>query len=527
MLLLAAPSASAHILQYFLWLRVDRAIELTSSTVRIEYRCDLRPEALASPDPLLDLTGDGTADDEEKELFFHQAVSYMNIDLFAAHMKQPVPLTAAALELTPDRNGFRVAYSGALQPPQPTQVHDLLYVIDPAYIGANYMAESVTSPTRVLAGDGVELLRDGRESVGSLEVASGVNTVITFRRTGFEAGPAPATATQHAAQEPATTATATGTPDGAAPTVADGTNRLKDMVATGGKSPWLVFVSLMVAALLGGLHALQPGHGKTIVAAYLVGSRGRIRDAVWLGGIVTFTHTFSVIVLGVIALVASKHIVQEKLFGALGIMSGALIFALGAVLLSQRMRLLGVHAHGLHVHTHAHRHDSGGVDEQKHGQQHGHGHEHPHEEGHAHDHEHDARHAHGAADAHSHGGRAHTHEVPGKVSLRTLIALGVSGGMVPCPDAVVVLLIAVAMNRIGLGLAIIAAFSVGLAAVLIAIGILTVTARPLVERLSGGAESRLVRVYLPIGSAVLVMLLGLALMVQVLVQTGVVRVAAG
>jgi ABC-type nickel/cobalt efflux system permease component RcnA len=92
---------------------------------------------------------------------------------------------------------------------------------------------------------------------------------------------------------------------------------------------------------------------------------------------------------------------------------------------------------------------------------------------------------------------------------------------VPCPDAVVVLLIAVAMNRIGLGLAIIAAFSVGLAAVLIALGALTVTARPLVERIAGGTQSRLVRMYLPIGSAVLVMLLGLALMLQVLVQTGV------
>ena len=496
--MLVAPCASAHILQYFAWLRVDREIELTSSTIRIAYRCDLRPEALASPDPLLDLTGDGQASDEEKELFFHQAASYMNIDLFAAHMKQPVPLTAGALEMLPDRNGFRIAYTGPLQPAQPTQLHDLAYVIDPAYIGANYMAESVTSPTRVRAGEGVELLRDGRDPVASLELPSAVNTLITFGRAASAGGQTTGPARVAVSPESAAAPPRADTPMIAAPDGTGATRRLREMVATGDRSPWLVFVSLLVAALLGGLHALQPGHGKTIVAAYLVGSRGRIRDAVWLGGIVTFTHTFSVIVLGIIALVASKHIVQEKLFGALGILSGALIFALGAVLLSQSMRLLGVHTHGLHIHTHDHHHD-------------GEGHDAPH----GHDH------------AYRHGGRAHTHEAPTKVTLRTLIALGVSGGMVPCPDAVVVLLIAVAMNRIGLGLAIIAAFSVGLAAVLIAIGILTVTARPLVERLSGGAESRLVRVWLPIGSAVLVMLLGLALMVQVLAQTGVVRVGAG
>jgi ABC-type nickel/cobalt efflux system permease component RcnA len=128
---------------------------------------------------------------------------------------------------------------------------------------------------------------------------------------------------------------------------------------------------------------------------------------------------------------------------------------------------------------------------------------------------------------HSHdGGAMHSHAVPtpDNLSLKGLIALGVSGGIVPCPDAIVVLLVAVALHRILFGLAIIGSFSVGLAAVLIIIGILMVTARPLMERISGGTNSKFTQLYLPVGSAAVVMLLGLGIMGKVLIDLGIVSI---
>jgi ABC-type nickel/cobalt efflux system permease component RcnA len=105
-----------------------------------------------------------------------------------------------------------------------------------------------------------------------------------------------------------------------------------------------------------------------------------------------------------------------------------------------------------------------------------------------------------------------------------MVALGVSGGIVPCPDAIVVLLVAVALHRIALGLAIIGAFSVGLALVLILIGVLMVSARPLLEKFSGGKNSAFAQLYLPVGSAAVVMILGLGIMIKVLMDLGIVSI---
>ena len=254
----------------------------------------------------------------------------------------------------------------------------------------------------------------------------------------------------------------------------------------------VVLIALAVAVGLGAFHALEPGHGKTLVAAYLVGSRGTLKHALLLGLIVTAAHTSGVYLLGGITLYASQYIVPERLYPWLGVVSGVMITILGTVLLIQRYRSKGVgHSHDHHGHAHEHAHH------------HGYGHERDHQHG---------SHTHRHSPAHSH------HEVQNKASLRELLTLGVSGGIVPCPAALVVLLSAVSMNRVGFGLLLIVAFSAGLAAVLLGIGVLMVYARQ--SMLGLQSEGKWITRWLPITSSAFIVLFGLALTWQALQTTG-------
>lgn len=281
---------------------------------------------------------------------------------------------------------------------------------------------------------------------------------------------------------------------GTADAAAGETDALSDMLRSEELTLGLIVGALALSFFLGAAHGLEPGHGKTIVAAYLVGARGTIGNALFLGGVVTFTHTMSVILLGLVALFASQYILPEQIFPYLGTASGLLIIGLGTWLLVGHLRGRG---HG-HSHSHeAHHHDHG----------HSHDHDHSHEE-HHHDH-------HG----HSHGERDHSHEIPNKVTLGSLLTLGISGGIVPCPGALVILLLAVALHRIAFGLVLLVAFSVGLAAILIAIGILIVKARPLVDRFSG--DGRWIQ-RLPIASAVVIIVVGCAITLRTLMHSGVI-----
>lgn len=241
--------------------------------------------------------------------------------------------------------------------------------------------------------------------------------------------------------------------------------RLQQLLGASANDPLVWATALALAFFLGAVHALTPGHGKTIVAAYLVGTRGRIRDAFWLGGIVTFTHTFSVFLLGLATLYASQQIALDRIFPWLSLASGVMVAAIGGWLLWSRLR--GAHHHHHHEHTH-HSHD---------------GHTHSHTD-HHHSHEH---------------GRA------------GLFSLGVSGGLVPCPEALVVLMLSITLRKLPFGLALLLSFSLGLAAVLIAIGVAMVMAGPLLKRFTG--ENRFVEA-LPVGSAIVVTILGIGLVLQ-------------
>jgi ABC-type nickel/cobalt efflux system permease component RcnA len=256
-------------------------------------------------------------------------------------------------------------------------------------------------------------------------------------------------------------------------------NAFTDLVGTKEWGFWFLLSAALIAAGLGALHALEPGHGKTIVAAYLVGSQGTAMHACLLGLIVTASHTAGVYLLGAVTLYASRYVVPERLYPWLGVGSGLTIAGLGMYLLVQRFRAKG------HSHSHSHSH--------------AHGHHHHHDHGHH-----------------------HHHHIPKTVSYSQLLALGVTGGIIPCPAALVVLLSAVALHRIGFGLFLILAFSIGLAAVLITIGLLMVYARRFMSRMKG--EGSLTTRWLPITSAAFITCLGCAIAFRALTAAGILTI---
>jgi len=246
-------------------------------------------------------------------------------------------------------------------------------------------------------------------------------------------------------------------------------------------TPWMIATAIGIAFVLGAAHALTPGHGKTIVAAYLVGSRGTLKHAAFLGAMVTFTHTVSVFLLGLATLFLFQYVVPQKVTQVLGAISGISIILIGGWMLLKRLR--GTH----HGHSHTHDHEHSHVHHE-----HSHGHDHVHE--HVHEHH-----------EHSHGPGGHTH-MPDEISWSGLVALGASGGLVPCESALVLLLTAIALRRVGLGLLLLVSFSLGLALVLMAIGVLVIYAKNLLPASSGG--NPFFR-WMPVASAAIVMGLGI------------------
>jgi ABC-type nickel/cobalt efflux system permease component RcnA len=262
------------------------------------------------------------------------------------------------------------------------------------------------------------------------------------------------------------------------------TDRAQDGFAgalTSGNDHGLLILLLLGSAFVwGALHALSPGHGKTMVAGYLAGSRGRPKDAALLGLTVTITHTSAVFALGLITLAASAYVLPEDLYPWLGVASGAMVIAIGLWAIWTRLRrwraMRAEHDHG-HHHMHAHT-------------------------------------------GHSH---THSHAAPGApITTRSLIALGVSGGIVPCPSALVVLVAAISQHRLGLGLVLILAFSIGLAATLTAVGLAVLHGGRLIQRLR--PERRLfggrVAGVLPALSATLIVVAGSLITLRAIPQIG-------
>jgi high-affinity nickel-transport protein len=255
-------------------------------------------------------------------------------------------------------------------------------------------------------------------------------------------------------------------------------NRFTEIMIRPQMGFWFLITAAFLAAGLGALHALEPGHGKTIVAAYLVGSRGRTRHAVGLGLLVTAAHTAGVYLLGAVVLYASKYVIPERIYPWLSIFSGLVIAVLAVYLLLRAWTGAAVED----VHNEAVLHS------------HWYSRQRPVSDG-------------------------QTTRSERTVPLRQLLLLGITGGIIPCPAALVVLLSAVSLHRIGLGLFLIVAFSVGLATVLIAIGVAMVRARSLLSRWK--SDSPLIQRWLPVASATAMLIAGLAIAGSAIPATGI------
>jgi len=230
------------------------------------------------------------------------------------------------------------------------------------------------------------------------------------------------------------------------------------LVAQRHLSTLVILGSLALALFWGAAHALSPGHGKTIVTAYLVGSRGTPWHAALLGLITTATHTAGVFALGGVTILLSQWIVPDRLYPWLDLSAGLMVVGVGAAVLVGRAR-----------HAHAHHH------------------------GHAHHHHH------------------HTDR-------RGLLAVGISGGLLPCPSALVVLLAAITLHRVAFGLLLVVAFSLGLALAITAVGLVAVMAKSAFSRFDGKGRALAV---LPAVSALVIVLAGVAMVARALPKVSV------
>ncbi|MBA2570643.1 MAG: hypothetical protein H0V04_05625 [Chloroflexi bacterium] len=280
----------------------------------------------------------------------------------------------------------------------------------------------------------------------------------------------------------------------------------------------VVLLSLLLAAGLGALHALSPGHGKTVMAAYLVGSRGTVRHAIGLGLTVTVSHTFGVLALGALSLSAASFLPPERLYPILGVVSGLIVIAIGVYLVGTRIRLARQRrrAHAL-ADAAARAHAAGPANEDEQAHVHAHEHDLPHEH-HDHEEQHDRDHetADDPAGWHEHGGIRHTHLPPAGSSLswRGLFALGLSGGMVPSVSALILLLGSISLGRPEYGIILTVAFGLGMAAVLVGVGMALVYARGLLERLPDRARSARLGELLPTVTAGVVLVAGILITAQ-------------
>jgi ABC-type nickel/cobalt efflux system permease component RcnA len=229
------------------------------------------------------------------------------------------------------------------------------------------------------------------------------------------------------------------------------------LIAHGKLTPLVVLASLAAAMFWGAAHALSPGHGKSIVTAYLVGKRGTPRDAALLGAVVTLTHTVGVFALGFVTLALSQWIVPDRLYPWIDLVAGLMVVTIGANVLRSRFAHARAHHHG-HAHHHHHDHDR-------------------------------------------------------DVSRRGLLAVGISGGLLPCPSALVVLLAAISLHRLAFGLVLIVAFSLGLALSITGVGLVAVLAKKAFARRS--FDGLLVRA-LPAVSALVILVAGLVMTLHAL-----------
>jgi nickel/cobalt exporter len=408
-------------------------IEASAHEIQVRYILDLAEIPTFQQMQILDSDHNGLIGQAEKERYLADTIQALASGLILTADNHRLALIPVSQELsaTPGMGGLPTLKLSALYRAQldgrelADQGSEPVEVI---YRDENYPGRAGWKEIAAVGAPGITLIASSVPAHGSELNAYSQNELqsppqVTEARLVFAAGVASG-AGALPADRPAATIQKLGADE-----------RFTSLIQAANAQTPMILLALLVAFGLGMLHALSPGHGKAVMAAYLVGSRGNARHALVLGLTVTLSHTIGVFLLGLVTLYFSKFVVPEQLYPWLGFSSGVTIFVIGVVLLCRHWRT-GWMVEEADAHHHEHLHGNW-----------------------SHRHE------------HAHGHHHHHH---GKGSLKSLIGLGITGGMVPCPSALVVLLSAIAFRQITFGLLLILAFSAGIAATLVAIGLLMV-----------------------------------------------------
>ena len=460
-----ALSAAAHPLGNFS-INQYSGIEVSPTTIKIRQVLDMAEIPTFQAAGEIDTDKNGEFSQEELNTYAAAVTSTYLPNLHLSVGGNPVKLTAASIVATTE--------PGAGDLPILKIVWDLSGPLDPTSQPAGVTYENANYRERVGWNEIVVRPVSGISVFDSTAFSSGLSDEL--RRFPQESLTSPLNE-----RDARFTFTAGSPPEGAKPLLSrDGRqatpiekDRLAELISVPEITPAIALLGLLLAFGLGALHAMSPGHGKTVVGAYLVGSRGTPRHAAFLGLTVTITHTLGVFALGLITLFASNYILPEKLMPFLSFVSGLLVFYIGITLFKNRLfSAFGWAKSDHHDHSHA---DGGST------------------------------HAHGDL-THTHDGTTHTHAPPETITWKSLLALGISGGLLPCPSALVLMLSAISLGRVGYGLILTVVFSLGLAATLTGFGLLFLY----VGKAFGGSrlgESRLVKT-LPVFSALVIACIG-------------------
>jgi nickel/cobalt transporter (NicO) family protein len=490
-LALSPPTpADAHPLGNFTVNRYSR-LEIYSDAVRIRYILDMAEIPAFQELPEVDVNGDDDLTTSESEEYLGRK---------AQEIVENLRVTASGSEVDPAVLSSEISYPEGQGGLRTLRISLLLHAaisganVDVGYNDNNYADRIGWKEVVVRPGEGVTIS-------GSSAATEDISAELRSYPEDLLSSPLDITSASFSfapgdgAKAPEIDSNTTGmsAPD-EAPSRAGG--GFASLVDTEDMTLPVIVLSLLLALGFGAIHALEPGHGKTFVAAYFVGVKGTVRQALALGLIVATTHTIGVLAIGFVTLFGSQYILPEKLYPYLSLASGLMILALGVRLIARAGGWRALRRFVATVRRNAHDHDD-----------HEHGHDHQ-----------------------------HSHEVaPGAPPWKSLLALGLADGLTPSPSALVVLLAAVSLDRIGLGVLLIVAFSVGLALVLTLVSLALLYARsflhwlgarrraseldPSAGWISGAGSTALLKLA-PMGGAVALVAVGVVLTVRALAAPG-------
>jgi nickel/cobalt exporter len=510
---------------------------------------------------LLDTDGDGQMSNEETD-----AARVTSCDSLQGSLSLAVNGTALRLDLVeagltfpPGVGGLstmRLVCGFRAAPSAPMASGDKLTYMDDAYADRLGWREIVTigsgvtlaaadgtlrtsSPSKRLTSYPTNLLTQALADKGVTLVASlGGATLAPFDipdaspipgSSGFAAASGPpkggVVPPPTAANDPTSVSAPTAVAVAAAGAVPGGVSSgdLPSIFRSADLTPVVLLVSILTAAALGAGHALTPGHGKTLMAAYLVGTRGTPLHAAGLGLSVTFSHTLGILVLAGLVVGAQGLLPPDVVVKAAPVIAAFSIVGIGGWMLfgegRRRWRVRGASKSHEHAHQHGVEHDHGAAHANDHAPDPLRNQAHPHDEEHAHAHD-DATapdaHDHATDGLHSHGGVQHSHLPPAgtPISWRSLFVLGLAGGLIPSTSALLILLGSIAAGRPAFGFVLVVAFGLGMAVVLGGIGLALVLARGRLDRVDPVSPLGRASGYVPLLASVLVFSLGLYLTLQ-------------